>query len=312
MKKLFRKTAPEPTRRQRAQIDDSIRKSTSFSYHARRSDQDVNVGRQEQREASAKSKTNSVGSLWFSRFGAIILLAALVVSAVNVLSLSNSVKVMPLSNDVKTPLLHSQATYETAAQKIMSDSFLNRNKLTLDSAKLSRDMSRQFPELASVTVTVPLLAHRPIVYIQTAQPVLILAASNGSFVLSNNGHALVPSTQLPALASLNLPLVGDQSGLSVKVGQQVLSSQNVSFIEYVAKELTTKNVSPSSLTLPAATSELDVQVTGKTYLVKFNLQSNNARQQVGTLLATMGQLDKQNIAPAKYIDVRVDGRAYYQ
>ncbi len=313
MKRPFRrKSAPEQTRRQRAQIDDSLKKSTSFSYHARRSDQELNVGRNEQREAPARLNSNRFGNFWLNRFGAIILLITLVVSAVNILSLSDSVKVVPLASEAKTPMLHSQATYEAAAQKIMSGSILNRNKLTVDSAKLSRDMRKQFPELATASVTVPLLAHRPIVYVQTERPVLILAASNGSYILSNSGRALVASTKLQALDSLNLPQVGDQSGLSVTIGQQVLSSQNTRFIEFVSKELDAKNITISAMTLPAATSQLDVQLIGKPYSVKFNLQSNTARQQVGTFLATVSQLEKQNITPSKYIDVRVDGRAYYQ
>lgn len=313
MKRPFRKSAPEQTRRQRAQTDDSLRKSTSFSYHARRSDQELNVGRQEQRESSAQLKNKSrFGNFWLNRFGAVILLVTLVISAVNILSLSNNVKVLPLTSDAKTPLLHSQETYEAAAQKIMAGSILNRNKLTVDSAKLSRDMRKQFPELATASVTVPLLAHRPIVYIQIERPVLILAASNGSYILSNSGRALVASTKSQPLDSLNLPQVGDQSGLGVTVGQQVLSSQNIRFIEFVSKELAAKNLPVAAMTLPAAASQLDVQLTGKPYSVKFNLQSNTARQQVGTLLATTGQLDKQNVIPGKYIDVRVDGRAYYQ
>lgn len=313
MKRPFRKSSPEPTRRQRAQVDDSLKKSTSFSYHARRSDQELNIGRHEEREPATGLRNSAVfRSFWLSRFGAVILLITLVVSAVNILSLSTSVKVLPLSSDTKTPILHSQATYEAAAQKILAGSILNRNKLTLDSAKLSRDMRKQFPELATASVTVPLLAHRPIVYIQTARPALVLAASNGSFVLSNSGRALVPSTKLESVDNLNLPLVGDQSGFNVVVGQQVLSSQNVHFIELVVKQLAAKNITVSAMTLPAASSQLDVQITGKPYSVKFNLQSNTARQQVGTYLATVSQLDKQNVTPGKYVDVRVDGRAYYQ
>ncbi len=313
MKRPFRKSTPEPTRRQRAQIDESFKKSASFSYHARRSDQELNIGRQEQRDTPASIKdAAAMRKFWLSRFGAVILLFTLVVSAVNILSLSNNIKVTPLNNEPKTPLFHSEATYEAAGKKILSGSVLNRNKLTLDSAKLSRDLRKQFPELATVSVTVPLLAHRPIVYIQTTRPVLILSASNGSFVLDNSGHALFPSTEIKTSDSLSLPLVGDQSGLNVRIGQQVLSSKNVSFIEYVSKQLAAKNITVSAMTLPAAASQLDVQIAGKPYSVKFNLQSNTARQQVGTYLATSTQLDKQNITPAKYIDVRVDSRAYYQ
>ena len=77
-------------------------------------------------------------------------------------------------------------------------------------------------------------------------------------------------------------------------------------------QLTAKQYTISALTLPAGTSELDASLSGLPYIVKFNLQATNARQQVGTFLATAGRLSSQHITPAKYVDVRVDGRAYYQ
>lgn len=313
MRRLFKKSVVQSSGRQRLQPSDSTNRSTSFSYHARRSDQELNIGRNDQRAPVVRTTQGvKIGSFWLNRFGAIVLLAAIILSAVNVLSLSSSSKVMPMTSDPTSPLLHSPAHYEAAAHKILATSALNRNKLTFDGAKLSRDLRKQFPEITSVSVTIPLVAHRPIVYIQTARPALVLAASNGTFVLSASGRALVPSTQLAGLDSLNLPLVGDQSGLGVSVGKQIITSENVSFIEDVAAQLAAKNVPIAAMTLPAATSQLDVQLTGKAYSVKFNLQSNTAMQQVGTFLATKSQLEKQGTVPAKYIDVRVDGRAYYQ
>ncbi len=66
------------------------------------------------------------------------------------------------------------------------------------------------------------------------------------------------------------------------------------------------------MTLPVGTSELDVRLAGQPYSVKFNLESGTARQQAGTFLATESKLKSQNVTPAEYIDVRVDGRAYYK
>jgi cell division septal protein FtsQ len=253
-----------------------------------------------------------IGNFWLNRFGAIVLLAAIIVSAVNVLSLSGSAKIVPLTTDTANPALYDQAAYQRAADKILASSALNRNKLTLDSARLSRELKSQFPELSDVTVTVPLLAHRPLVYVHASKPAVILAASSGSYVVNAAGKVLVPSTQVPNIDKLNLPLVGDQSGVPVRVGKQALTSDNIRFIQIVTSQLNAKGHQVASMILPAVASELDVQVTGKPYFIKFNLQSNSARQQAGTYLATDAQLTKQNITPAKYIDVRVDGRSYYQ
>ncbi|GAC1502981.1 MAG: hypothetical protein NVS1B10_07930 [Candidatus Saccharimonadales bacterium] len=77
-------------------------------------------------------------------------------------------------------------------------------------------------------------------------------------------------------------------------------------------ELRLKHFEVSSLSLPTSTSELDVSLTNQPYYIKFNLQTDNARGESGTFLAAIASLNKQSITPTKYIDVRLNGRAYYQ
>jgi hypothetical protein len=65
--------------------------------------------------------------------------------------------------------------------------------------------------------------------------------------------------------------------------------------------------------LPAASRELDIHLTGLPYFVKFNLNDNaDAKQQVGTFLATRKYLTTHNITPTQYVDARVLGRVYYK
>jgi hypothetical protein len=172
----------------------------------------------------------------------------------------------------------------------------------------------QFPELASVSVTIPLLTHHPIIYIEPAQAALIIQSSSyGSFVLNADGRALVAATQNPLVAGQPaLPVITDQSGLKLVLGHQVLSANTVSFAQVVAAQLAAKKYTITSMTLPPAASELDVALAGQPYIIKFNLENNDPLQQVGTFLATLSELQSQSITPAHYIDVRVDGRAYYQ
>ncbi len=63
--------------------------------------------------------------------------------------------------------------------------------------------------------------------------------------------------------------------------------------------------------MPPAAYELDVYLSETPYYVKFNLE-NDALQQAGTFLAAKQRLDRDNIRPEKYVDVRVSGRAYYK
>jgi len=280
-----------------------------FSYRSQRSEVDQNLGRQVQRDDRAGSRH---AKSFIRKLGLIVLMMAIIALAINILGLSDKPKVLPLDGDKSTAFLSDTSTYEDYSGKLFATSVWNRNKVTVNTSDISSQLVDQFPELASASVTIPLLAHRPIIYVQPAKPVLIISARNGAFVVADNGKALLRANTANELAKYKLPLLNDQSGLKLHVSRQALQSKDVNFIQTVLTELTAKQISVASMTLPASSSELDVQLTGQAYAVKFNLQSDTARQQAGTFLSTLGYLQKQNITPAKYVDVRVNGRAYYQ
>ena len=247
---------------------------------------------------------------WLNRIGVLLLIIALGASLINILSLKNTAIIKP-SSETKE-LLNDTSAYQQTANKLLSASIFNKNKLTIDSKSISNEMLKQYPELASVDVELPLLAHNPIFHIQPAQPALVLSASNGSYVISNNGKILATTAKSSSLKALNLPVVGDSSGLQAEIGEQALPSKNVSFIVDAKKILEAKGIRVGTITLPSGTSEVDMAIVGQPYVIKFNLHSNNPAGQAGTALVAINELKKSNTTPGKYIDVRVDGRAYFQ
>lgn len=309
--RLFRRKERSTGRQRLGQGENPIRLGKKFSYRSRRSDIEINVGRDVQRELVKKEPHNRF--YWLQRLGLIILLTAVVASIVNVLTLSTHPKVQSLNSDQANTFLRDLSEYETSAQKILAGSFWNRNKITVDSKQISRNLISEFPELDGASMNVPLLAHRPIIYLQPAEPVLIVSAKNGAFVVADNGKALLRSSKIDDFKKYNLPTLTDQSGIVLRVGRQALTTSNVRFIQTIITQLANKQYKVTSMDLPAASSELDVHLADQTYIVKFNLQNEaKARQQAGTFLSTIAYLKKQNTPPTKYVDVRVDGRVYYQ
>jgi hypothetical protein len=308
--KLYKKASPEPSQRQRI-VRDSEKIPSTFSYHARRSDSVINTGRQipDAIKRPAKSRT---ANFWLQRFGLIIFVIVAVICAVSILQLSSSPKIVVLSSSNREPFLQTTSVYQQAAAKLFADSLWNHNKITVDTSKITSSLTVQFPELVGVSITIPLLSHRPLVYVEPAEPAIIINVSNGSFVLDSDGKALLTASQIPNIASLQLPQVTEQSAYQVRLGHQALTTNDVSFIQTIIIELAARQIHISGFTMPVGSSELDASITGQSYFVKFNLQSNDARQQAGTFLALRGLLQSQNVTPAHYIDVRVDGRAYYQ
>lgn len=303
---LFRK--PPPLERHRRPPAAADRPAPSLSYYSRRSEETLNTGRNQKREAIKRS-TGNFARYWVRRFGLAILLIVAVVCLIDVLSLSTDSQVIPVTTNA---FIHSRATYQAAADKLLAASLWNHNKITIDTAKVSSQLQNQFPELASVNITLPLLSHRPIIYIQPTEPALILISSEGSFVVGADGKTLTAATDDATITRLHLPVVTDQSGLQPTLHSQVLTSNDVSFIQTIVAQLAGRQITVGAMTLPPANRELDVQLTGQPYIVKFNLQSGDARQQAGTFLAAQANLQSQHIVPASYIDARVDGRVYYK
>jgi hypothetical protein len=299
----------EPTRRQRV-VQEGSPKIANFAYTSSRQAQPERLSRQDLAD-QAKISSRHPSLFWLQRIGLLVVLVAVVATAVDALSLSPSVKVVDLNQAAGRTYLQPNQVYAAAADSILKHTVWDRSKVTVDADGLSQQMLQQFPELTNVSVTMPLLAHQPIVYIQAPQPALTLNTANGTYIIGNSGKALARLTT-SAAGPAELPYLIDQSGLNVKLHQQAMSTGDVEFIQAVVAQLAAKGFTVSTLTLPATSREVDAHVEGQPYFIKFNLQDNDPAGEAGTFFATIASLKKQNITPAQYVDVRVDGRAYYQ
>ncbi|HEY1645171.1 MAG TPA: hypothetical protein VGF75_02180 [Candidatus Saccharimonadales bacterium] len=282
----------------------------TYSYHNARSDQDFGFGR-DIKKASIK-QLKSARKLWIEKFGLIILAIAIAVCFVSVVYLSSSSEVVVTGNSTNPVYSEYKAAVQTEADKLLSSSILNSNKITVDTRKINSTLSAQFPMYSNISISLPLINHHPTVYLTPAQPSVVLSNAAGQYVTNENGQIMLRSQSTGSYSYLKLPEV-DYSGVGyLDIGQQVLTNQEIQFIQTVIYELGLKADKVSYMNLPQGTSELDVYLVGEPYYVKFNLQNDDPRQQAGSLLATQNYLKSQNITPGQYIDVRVDGRAYYK
>lgn len=263
----------------------------------------------DRRRPAQPTQPGPPGMSWLRRLGLLLFLVLGAALAANMLVLAPTAKVSPINGS--SAYLRPLSAYETTVDKILRSSLWNRTKPTLNTGDIKNQLLRQFPELTDVSIVTPLFAHQAVVYVEPVQPALLLNTNSGSFIIATSGKALL-RVDNPASAPKSLPVLTDQSGLNVQVGHQVLPASYISFIKGLITELSARQYAVSSMNLPPASNELDVHLAGQNYYVKFNLANNDPREQAGTFLATLAMLKKQNITPAQYVDVRVDGRAYYQ
>lgn len=295
-----------PSRRQpaeRAGGTPSSKKSNVFSYYA--------SGSGAGRPKPAEPKGSLLQRQWVRNLPSLIALIVVVVSVLYCLGLTTNPKVNFVGNDEDVLSLRTKQDYQAGAEDILRDSVFNRTKFTINADHFEQAFQAKFPEVADVSITLPLISRRPIVTVATAQPSLLLTSQNQIYVLDTRGVAIMKADSLPEKTKLKLPTVNDQTGLKVELGKPVLPQDDIRFITEVLTQLKAKGLSVQTVTLPALAKQVDVSFNGLPYYGKFSVDTN-AREAAGTFLATKEKLDRDKTPPAQYIDVRLSGRAYYQ
>jgi hypothetical protein len=307
---MFKKKSTQ-TRRRRATSGSSGAPSV-FSYHASRANSPTNLGRGKNPEKESAAKLRRPKFLWLKRTSHVVIVLAIGALFISNLLLASTPKIVVIGDEGKNQhFLRDKSTYQAAAQRIFASSVFNTNKLTIDVARIKKALTTQFPELADVSVSLPLVGRQPVIYLQPSTSRLVLSSQGASYVLDGTGKAIAGGEQAASLKNLGLPEVQDQSGLVVKLGSVAMPSTSVAFITEVARQLKAKDVAIGAMVLPLGTNELHVQVKDTPYTVKFNLQGD-AREEAGAFLATKAQLDAEKKMPGQYIDVRVQNRVYYR
>lgn len=278
-----------------------------FSYYANRTTEP------RERQSPRSQKTTQVSAArtpWLTLLPSFIALGGILISIFYATSLSLSPKIQ-IDGTNKQQLLRSTGFYQQEAGRLMSSSLFNRSKLTIDTAKLASQLQEKYPELGHVSVIIPLLGRRPIIEVQPATAQLQLTTLSGSFIIDQQGRALIASKDVTSSLRDSLPNVIDESGLSVEVGKSVLPVANTTFMADLGFQLKAKQLHIQNLTLPALANELRLKLTDKPYFVKFDMQSD-VRQQVGAFIATKEKLEAEGITPAEYIDVRLADKVFYR
>lgn len=310
---LFKKRSAPQGRTRPTPSPSSSRREPVFSYHANRSVRVQNTARANSPQQPADPLKREKDSKWRQRLYTFGVLAIILITVGTSLRLSTTPKVVTVDLGTEKQLfLRDRKVYEQAAADIFGQSVFNGNKLTVNTNGIVADMRTQFPELVAVSVSLPVAGAQPVLYVQPAQPRMVISTkTSGMYLLDTSGRALMSASQVPNLGKLGVPVVADESGITLKEGQLALPSATVAFISEVSGQLRAKGIEVTSYTLPPGANELHVRVSGAPYYVKFNTHGN-AREEAGTYLAVKGKLEAEKKVPREYVDVRVENRAYFK
>ena len=307
---IFKKKKVEVRQTRTRPQPEPAKAPAAFSYRANRSIRPDATG--QSRTMPSFNLDNYRKESRGRRYVIFVSLAAVLILVLFALRVSTAAKVDIIEPSGFNYMPHSMAQYLKGSSAAIGSSIYNQNKLTISSDDVALYLEKRYPEIAYAGVTVPLIGATPTVHIQLVTPALIYATQSGSYVLDSNGNIIGTISILNPKEIGQLPSVESSFSSSLKDGTQVLTNQNVQFIRIVKTALSDKSIPITKMILVPQAEELDVYPAGVPYYVKFNLHQTDALQQVGTYLATVATLKSQNQTPKQYIDVRVDGRAYYK
>jgi hypothetical protein len=305
---------PEVRQRQR-QIRQERQTPAIFSYHAKRND-NYTVSDEDDSQVQSRNRQNladsRVKAAKTNKKHHVLLYPSLAVIFIFIcyeLILSISPNVIVTSDTSDSIASANTQAYRQKAAELFSKSLSSRTKLTINTKQIDAELQSNFPELETVSTTIPLLGMTPTVHVVPSKAILGDVLDDGTIIgVDSRG---VDISAAGGHVNDALPKVIDHTGTRPNPGHVVVPVSTVSFIKSVMYQLKSQNFTVSGLILTLGGSELNVSLKDIGYIGKFNLQENS-REQAGALAATIKSLKSQNITPASYIDVRIPGRAYYK
>lgn len=228
-------------------------------------------------------------------------------SIIYTLSLSSTPEIKIVNSDSSIISDSDIEKYKNVTSSRLESSVFNLSKLSINTDKIQNELLEDIPEATDIAVALPIVSRSPVVYVRIAEPSLLLSTGSQQLILDEKGRAIADANKEDG----SLIVVKDKSGLSINIGDQAIPTNQIIFINEVKAQLERKNYKIDYFELSKNANELIVKLKKKDFDIKYNL-SGDVRLQSGTAIATLRYLDQKNITPSKYIDVRVEERAYYK
>ncbi len=289
--------------RQRQISDRADYESRRYLYHSFDVTRTRNVELRDEKvtEIQIDKNKNNFFKYWITRIIKLIIVSLLIVGFIRFSQLSNKVTVSSVNQSLNT-------TYATVIDNFLSKSIFNKNKLTINSTKLVQYLKNKYPDISDVKVSFGLFNQNINVKIIMSQTNIFLSTTFNAGLVDDQGRVI----ETNILTQKGYTIVNYPVNLKLSIGNQVLTPSQINFIQTVLYQLNNKRISINHFNILPGADELDAYIQGKPYYIKFNLNSNDSIQQSGTFLALSHYLTINNIIPSQYIDVRIDGRAYFK
>lgn len=261
---------------------------------------------QHDEEKTLKARSHRFISLLPQRLVFIAIVALLLVNTT-----LSSAKVAIASD---TTAYRLAAVYEQKISELFGTSFLQRSKLTFSSDAFEQQIISAFPEVSRAVAVVPIAGRNVQVYLEFITPLVRLTTTdNQEGVIGEGGVFVFLDTKSLDTSSLSeLPVLTLKEQPEIQEGSQLLTSVESKLLALLKAEFDGSapyRPQVSSIVFDVKKREMDVRFKGTSYFAKVTPE-RDAREGVGSLIATLKELEGRNAIPKEYIDVRVEDRVF--
>lgn len=193
---------------------------------------------------------------------------------------------------------------ELAAEKGIDKQLLGENLITLSSRRLERSVIEQIPEIKSLAVTRK-WPQRLIVTVNEREPSLAWQSGGDLYLLDRDGTVIREIS-----GKANVAVIVDTTNLPVRIGSQPVPERFVIFSLEAMRLLKGVSGGIKQVSVIDTTSELNMAL-GDGYSIKLDT-TREAGSQVRALKSVLAELSKQGKKPSEYVDLRIEGKAYYK
>lgn len=192
-------------------------------------------------------------------------------------------------------------------EKILASSYLNQNIIFVSAGQINSQLKADNYQIAKAEIVrIPFNTLRIVVKEQKPS---ILWQSNGTLsIFTEDGRAYSgePSEDLKS----SLPTVVDTANLEVVAGEQVVSVGFLDFVNKLYKALPERNIKATKFEIKDTTTELFV-TTQDGYVIRLD-STRPVGEQMTDLVTVLDLLKQQGKKPLEYIDLRINGKAFYK
>jgi len=218
------------------------------------------------------------------------------------------------------PEYRDTAAYVDFATDYMQRSPISQSKLLFRSTDFEQSMIQEFPEIDQISAVIPLGGRKLDVNMSLSIPLALVMSglqkgvidSTGSLV-SSDIDSLLLSRLSDSLPSLRFSTPQE----NFSAGSTLLTSTEVELLQLIISELQNSSTTfassdplqVSEFLFNVSDGQLEVRFANQPFYAKFSIYAD-VRLQVGTMMQTFKQLDREGQLPASSIDVRVPGKVY--